>query len=138
VAELDLDQPLPDKVADVAEIEDNKSRYALTVTMARREGLTVRQLLNRLGGGRGHRTLAGTPEQVADSLEQWFTQGAADGFNIMPAVLPSGLDAFVSEVVPILQKRGLFREEYTGATLRDHYGLPQDSGLGSRSLRSAG
>jgi FMN-dependent oxidoreductase (nitrilotriacetate monooxygenase family) len=138
VAELDLDQPLPDKVADVAEIEDNKSRYALTVTMARREGLTVRQLLNRLGGGRGHRTLAGTPEQVADSLEQWFTQGAADGFNIMPAVLPSGLDAFVSEVVPILQKRGLFREAYTGATLRDHYGLSQDSGLGSRSLRSAG
>jgi alkanesulfonate monooxygenase SsuD/methylene tetrahydromethanopterin reductase-like flavin-dependent oxidoreductase (luciferase family) len=92
--------------------------------MARREQLTVRQLLNRLGGGRGHRTLAGTPEQVADSIEQWFLGGAADGFNIMPAVLPSGLEAFVDHVVPILQQRGLFRREYAGSTLRDHYGLP--------------
>ena len=84
----------------------------------------MRQLLNRLGGGRGHRTLAGTPEQVADSLEQGFSQGAADGFNVMPAVLPSGLEAFVDHVVPILQERGLFRAEYAGTTLREHYGLP--------------
>jgi alkanesulfonate monooxygenase SsuD/methylene tetrahydromethanopterin reductase-like flavin-dependent oxidoreductase (luciferase family) len=123
-ADLDLDRPLPESVNDVDEVQDHKSRYELTISLARREGLTVRQLLNRLGGGRGHRTLAGTPEQVADSLEQWFRQGAADGFNVMPAALPSGLEAFVEHVVPILQQRGLFREEYAGSTLRDHYGLP--------------
>ena len=100
------------------------SRYQLTVDMARRDNLTVRQLLLRLGGGRGHRTFTGTPEQVADSLEEWFTTGAADGFNVMPPVLPAGLDAFVEQVVPILQQRGLFRTAYTGTTLREHYGLP--------------
>ena len=94
------------------------------MAFARRDNLTVRQMLSRLGGGRGHRTFAGTPEQVADSLEEWFTDGAADGFNVMPAALPSGLEAFVDHVVPILQQRGLFRTEYAGTTLRDHYGLP--------------
>jgi alkanesulfonate monooxygenase SsuD/methylene tetrahydromethanopterin reductase-like flavin-dependent oxidoreductase (luciferase family) len=84
----------------------------------------VRQLLSKLGGGRGHRTFAGTPEQVADNIELWFTSGAADGFNVMPAVLPSGLEAFVDHVVPILQRRGLFREDYESDTLRGHYGLP--------------
>jgi hypothetical protein len=60
---------------------------------------------------------------VADTIELWFTNGAADGFNIMPAVLPSGLELLVEQVVPILRSRGLFRSEYTGRTLRDHYGL---------------
>ena len=93
--------------------------------LARRERLTVRQLIGRLGGGRGHRTFAGTAEQVADTIEHWYDSGAADGFNIMPAVLPSGLEVFVDQVVPILQERGLFRTEYTGTTLREHYGLPR-------------
>ena len=84
----------------------------------------MRQILSRLGGGRGHRTLAGTAEQIADSIEEWFTNGAADGFNVMPAAMPSGLEAFVDRVVPILQERGLFRRDYEGSTLRDHYGLP--------------
>jgi alkanesulfonate monooxygenase SsuD/methylene tetrahydromethanopterin reductase-like flavin-dependent oxidoreductase (luciferase family) len=87
--------------------------------------LTVRQLLGRLGGGRGHRTFAGTPEQVADALQHWWENGAADGFNVMPPVLPSGLTAFVDHVVPILQRRGLFRSEYEGKTLRENYGLPR-------------
>lgn len=65
----------------------------------------------------------GTPVQVADAIQEWFDGGAADGFNIMPPVLPSGLEAFVDHVVPILQERGLFRTEYTGRTLREHYGL---------------
>jgi alkanesulfonate monooxygenase SsuD/methylene tetrahydromethanopterin reductase-like flavin-dependent oxidoreductase (luciferase family) len=95
----------------------------LIVELGRREKLTVRQLIGRLGGGRGHLTFAGTAEQVADTIELWFTNGAADGFNIMPAVLPSGLELFVDQVVPILRSRGLFRSEYTGRTLRDHYGL---------------
>ncbi len=124
-ADLPLDQPLPDNLPTEDEIEGAKSRFTLIVDLARRENLTVRQLIGRLGGGRGHRTFAGTPEQVADTIEEWFDSGAADGFNIMPAVLPSGLVAFVDHVVPILQERGRFRTEYEGTTLRDHYGLPR-------------
>ncbi|MCW2781456.1 MAG: class flavin-dependent oxidoreductase [Marmoricola sp.] len=122
-SEIDLDGPLPEQVRAVSEIEGNRSRYELTVAFARRDNLTVRQLLNRLGGGRGHRTFAGTPDQIADTIQEWFEGGAADGFNIMPAVLPSGLEAFVEHVVPVLQARGLFRREYAGSTLREHYGL---------------
>jgi FMN-dependent oxidoreductase (nitrilotriacetate monooxygenase family) len=120
---LDLDKPLPAVLPSEDEIEGAKSRYTLIVGLARRENLTVRQLIARLGGGRGHRTFTGTPVQVADAIEEWFDNGAADGFNIMPAVLPSGLTAFVDTVVPILQERGRFRTEYEGATLREHYGL---------------
>jgi FMN-dependent oxidoreductase (nitrilotriacetate monooxygenase family) len=120
---LDLDKPLPADIPSEDEIEGSKSRYTLIVTLARRERLTVRQLIGRLGGGRGHRTFTGTPEQVADAIEDWFRNGAADGFNIMPAVLPSGLALFVDQVVPILRQRGLFRTSYEGVTLRDHYGL---------------
>jgi alkanesulfonate monooxygenase SsuD/methylene tetrahydromethanopterin reductase-like flavin-dependent oxidoreductase (luciferase family) len=87
----------------------------------------VRQLIGRLGGGRGHRTFSGTPEQVVKAITDWFDHGAADGFNIMPAALPSGLKTFVDEVVPLLVKRGLFRSEYSGSTLREHYGLPRPS-----------
>ncbi|MCX4098518.1 LLM class flavin-dependent oxidoreductase [Nocardia sp. alder85J] len=123
VEELDLDAELPDTLRGEDEIEGAKSRYTLIVNLARREHLTLRQLIARLGGGRGHRTFVGTPEQVADTIEEWFDAGAADGFNIMPAVLPSGLERFVDDVVPILQRRGLFRTEYTATTLRGHYGL---------------
>ncbi|MFE5241630.1 MULTISPECIES: LLM class flavin-dependent oxidoreductase [unclassified Streptomyces] len=124
-SELHLDQELPADLPDEDEIEGAKSRYTLVVELARREKLTVRRLIGRLGGGRGHRTFAGTAEQVADTIEHWYESGAADGFNIMPAVLPSGLEVFVDRVVPILQERGLFRTGYTGATLREHYGLPR-------------
>ncbi|GLZ33345.1 monooxygenase [Lentzea sp. NBRC 105346] len=122
---LDLDRPLPDDLPTEEEIEGAKSRYTLIVELARRENLTVRQLIGRLGGGRGHKTFAGTPEQVADTIEHWYRSGAADGFNIMPAVLPSGLEVFADQVLPILRARGLFRTEYTGTTLREHYGLPR-------------
>ena len=94
-------------------------------SLARRENLTVRQLIGRLGGGRGHRTFTGTPEQVADTIVDWFERGAADGFNVMPAALPSGLEAFADHVIPLLRRRGLFRTEYTGRTLREHYGIPR-------------
>ncbi|MFI6543717.1 LLM class flavin-dependent oxidoreductase [Streptomyces prunicolor] len=123
---LELDAPLPTDLPPEDAIEGAKSRYTLVVELARRDRLTVRQLIGRLGGGRGHLTFAGTPEQVADAIESWFTQGAADGFNIMPAVLPSGLDAFVDHVVPILRTRGLLRTEYgPRTTLRERYGLPR-------------
>lgn len=121
---LNLDGHLPEELPAEDEIEGAKSRYTLIVDLARREGLTVRELIGRLGGGRGHRTFAGTPEQVADAIEEWFDAGAADGFNIMPPSLPGGLDDFVDTVVPILQERGLFRHDYETMTLRGHYGLP--------------
>lgn len=95
------------------------------MALARRDDLTVRQLLRALGGGVGHRILVGTPEQVADDIEAWFRAGAADGFNLMPDVLPEGLETFADTVVPILQRRGLFRTDYAGTTLRDHLGLPR-------------
>ncbi|GAA4533671.1 LLM class flavin-dependent oxidoreductase [Amycolatopsis samaneae] len=115
-----LDGPLPDVGSFT---EGAQSRLALVVGLARRENLTIRQLLERLAGGRGHRVFAGTPVRIADELEQWFTGGAADGFNVMPPTLPGGLDEFVDLVVPELRRRGLFRAEYTGTTLREHYGL---------------
>ncbi|KLL10881.1 LLM class flavin-dependent oxidoreductase [Protofrankia coriariae] len=121
---LPLDGPLPD-LPDERDINGNRSRFTLVSELARRDGLNLRQLIARLGGGRGHRVFAGTPEQIADQLEEWFTQDAADGFNIMPPFLPGGLTDFVDLVVPILQRRGLFRTEYTGRTLREHYGLPR-------------
>ena len=122
-SQLPLDEPLPDDLPTEDEIEGAKSRYTLIVELARREKLTVRQLIGRLGGGRGHRTFAGTPEQIADTIEHWGSHGAADGFNIMPAALPSGFELFAEHVVPILRKRGLLRREYEGTTLREHYGL---------------
>lgn len=132
LTEHSLDAPLP-PLPPVHEIRGNQSRFQLVADLAQRESLTVRQLIARLGGGRGHRTFAGTPEQVADELETWFTQGAADGFNVMPPYLPGGLEDFVDTVVPILQERGLFRTDYTGRTLREHYGLQRPAGVFTRS-----
>ncbi|MGV9666642.1 LLM class flavin-dependent oxidoreductase [Nocardia niigatensis] len=117
-----LDAPLP-PLPPESEIEGGKSRFTLVKELAEKEELTVRQLIGKLGGGRGHRTFAGTPEQIADELQSWFDLGAADGFNIMPPYLPGGLEDFVDRVVPILQERGLFRTDYTADTLRGHYGL---------------
>lgn len=120
---LPLDAQLPADLPAEDDIEGAKSRYTLIVELARSERLTVRELILRLGGGRGHRTFHGTPEQVADTIEDWFGTGAADGFTIMPPALPADLRAFVEQVIPILRDRGLFRREYAGTTLRDHYGL---------------
>jgi FMN-dependent oxidoreductase (nitrilotriacetate monooxygenase family) len=128
-ADLPLDGHLPDALPGEDAIEGAKSRYTLIVDLARRENLTVRELIGRLGGGRGHRTVAGTPDQIADAIQTWFEAGAADGFNIMPATLPGGLDDFVDHVVPILRARGLFRAEYERSTLRGHYGLERPANL---------
>ncbi|MFC6010598.1 LLM class flavin-dependent oxidoreductase [Nocardia lasii] len=130
-----LDAPLPPLPAE-SDIEGGKSRFTLVKELAENEDLTVRQLIGKLGGGRGHRTFAGTPEQVADELQTWFEAGAADGFNIMPPYLPGGLEDFVDRVVPILQERGLFRDDYDTTTLRGHYGLdPVESQFAQRDSR---
>ncbi|WP_428846999.1 LLM class flavin-dependent oxidoreductase [Rhizohabitans arisaemae] len=120
-----LDGPLPPLNVHT---EGNQSRVKLIVDLARRESLTIRRLIARLAGGRGHRVVAGTPVQIADQLQHWYENGAADGFNVMPAHLPGGLEDFVDHVVPELQARGLFRLEYGGRTLRENYGLRRPVG----------
>ncbi len=116
------DFPSPDQ------LQTMQSRAAMIVRLVESEQLTLRELLARFAGGRGHFTYAGTPEQVADLIGDWFADGAADGFNIMPPVFPTMLDPFINEVIPLLQRRGLFRTAYSGTTLRDHFGLerPKD------------
>jgi FMN-dependent oxidoreductase (nitrilotriacetate monooxygenase family) len=121
---LPLDKPLsPEDFPDPATVEAARSRTEVIVSLVRHDRPTLRQLLSYLAGARGHFVFAGTPEQVADLMEDWFAGGAADGFNLMPPVLPWMLDVFIAEVLPVLQRRGLFRREYEGETLRDHYGL---------------
>jgi FMN-dependent oxidoreductase (nitrilotriacetate monooxygenase family) len=122
---LPLDEPVPlHALPDPREIVGNQSRAQLIYTTVERDPtLTLRNLLRRFAGAAGHHVLAGTPEQVADHMIDWVERGAADGFNIMPAELPGGLTDVVDYVVPLLQKRGVFRSEYEGTTLREHYGL---------------
>ncbi|MET1114322.1 MAG: hypothetical protein ABWY08_05105 [Comamonas sp.] len=135
-------KPTRDDFPDPNLVEASKSRAVGYVETSLREGLTLRQLLKRLAGARGHLAVAGTPEQVADTIEDWFRQGAADGFSVMPSVINQQFELFAGEVVPILRKRGLFRTEYTSRTLRGHYGLgalelAPAAGLAARSAASA-
>jgi FMN-dependent oxidoreductase (nitrilotriacetate monooxygenase family) len=124
LSHLPLDKPLaPEDFPDPGTVQAARSRTEVIIGLVRRERPTLRQLLGYLAGARGHFVTVGTPERIADLVEDWFTTGAADGFNLMPPVLPAMLDAFVAEVVPLLQKRGLFRAEYAADTLRGHYGL---------------
>ena len=121
---LPLDRPLsPDDFPDPALVEAARSRTEVIVGLVRREKPTLRQLLGYMAGARGHYVTAGTPEQIADLIADWHAEGAADGFNRMPPILPAMLDVFVAEVVPLLRRRGLFRSEYSAETLRGHYGL---------------
>lgn len=128
--ELELDKPLPwERLGDLTPTMsgtrslERASHGFLTaqLNLARRENLTVRELAGRIRSG--HRLVVGSAEQIADTLAEWFLAGAADGFNIMPDMFPSGARIFVDEVVPLLQRRGLFRTEYEGTTLREHLGL---------------
>ncbi|MBA4220279.1 MAG: LLM class flavin-dependent oxidoreductase [Methylobacterium sp.] len=134
----DLDGPVPRHIIDINGPKGLASRFQLVVDIVDRENPTIRQLIRRLAGARGHRVVVGTPEHVANEIQSWFEQGAADGFNVMPPYLTGGFDHFVAEVVPILRKRDLFRQEYSGTTLRDHFGLPRpDSGYAEARRKSA-
>ncbi len=117
---FDPDGPLP----DIPDTNASKSGRERTIALARDENLTVRQLAQRLGGY-GGLAFVGTPATIADAMEQWLVERGSDGFNVMFPYLPEGLDDFVDKVVPELQRRGLFRTEYAGTTLRDHLGLPR-------------
>jgi len=120
---LRLDQRLPDDLPLPAGGNGNHTFFHATLALARRHDYTARELIRAMAGGGGHRVIVGTPEQIADDIEHWFKGGAADGFNLMPDTLPHGLQHFVDGVVPILQRRGIFRTEYSGRTLREHLGL---------------
>jgi len=126
-----IDGPLP----DIPDSKVSASRRGLITDIARRENLTIRQLYTRIAGGRGHFQFVGTPGQVADEMQRWFENGAADGFNVMPPILPDGLADFVDLVIPELQRRGLFRTAYEGTTLRENLGLPWPTP--TRSIRQA-
>jgi FMN-dependent oxidoreductase (nitrilotriacetate monooxygenase family) len=117
---FDLDAPLP----EIPQSNQSQSGRDALVRLARRDNLTVRQLAQLVGGYAGLQ-MVGTAEQIADAMEEWLHTEAADGFNVMFHTVPEGLDDFVDQVVPVLQRRGLFRTEYEGTTLREHLGLPR-------------
>jgi FMN-dependent oxidoreductase (nitrilotriacetate monooxygenase family) len=119
--DLHLDKPLPLELLEGGQGGASRGFFKSTVALARKENLTVRGLLASNPGA--HRQIVGAPEQIADDIERWFTAGAADGFNLNTDSFPTGLEAFVDHVVPELRRRGIFRTEYTGSTLRDHLGL---------------
>ncbi|MFT4044016.1 MAG: LLM class flavin-dependent oxidoreductase [Gordonia sp. (in: high G+C Gram-positive bacteria)] len=122
VSELHWDRPLPQWLLDGAEsTAGSQGARDIVVNIARRDHLTVRQILDRVITW--HRLVVGSPEQLADAIEEWYRAGVVDGFNLMPDVFPSGLELFVDHVVPILRDRGIFRREYTSSTLRGHLGL---------------
>src|SRR6202790_370803 len=115
-----LDGPFPEKLPLS---NASQSTFQYVIDMARNEKLTMRQVAMPVAGARGKSVVRGSPEQVADHMEQWFKEGGCDGFNLMPPFLPGGLDDFVALVLPELRRRGLFRTEYEGRTLREHLGL---------------
>jgi FMN-dependent oxidoreductase (nitrilotriacetate monooxygenase family) len=118
--------PLDGPVPDFPEKTERGQAFSKTLLdMARREKMTLRDLYNVTAAARGHWVTYGTPQRIADKFEEWFTGGMADGFVIMPAYFPGAFDDFVNLVVPELQRRGLFRKDYSGPTLRDHLGLPR-------------
>ena len=117
---FDPDGPLP----ETPESNASKSGRERVLDMARRENLSVRQLAQRLGGYAGL-AMVGTPKTIADTMEEWLVSNASDGFNVMFSHVPGGLDEFVDKVVPKLQRRGIFRREYAGPTLRENLGLPR-------------
>lgn len=119
LTQYDIDGPVPEPPYT----EGWQSRQKLFYDIAQRDNLTIRQVIGRFSGARGHWVLVGTATEVVDRLEEWFNAGAADGFNILPPTYPNDFDDIIRLVIPELQRRGLFRSEYEGATLRENLGL---------------
>ena len=116
--------PLDGPVPALPRSERIQGYSDVLIARARRAGHTLRDLYNLFAVARGYAMACGGPEQVADTMEEWFRARACDGFVLVPAHFPEGLDDFIDAVVPVLQARGLFRTEYRGCTLREHFGLP--------------
>jgi alkanesulfonate monooxygenase len=119
-SQFDLDGPLP----EIPETNQSKSGRQRVIDRAKRDNLTVRQLA-QIAGGYGGLSFTGTPKTIADEMEEWLVTDACDGFNVMFPYVPGGLDDFVNMVVPQLRRRGLFRKDYEGQTLRENLGLPR-------------
>ncbi|AJP47767.1 monooxygenase [Rugosibacter aromaticivorans] len=134
ISGFDLDKPLPE---DLPPSNASHTARQKLVAMSRDEGFTVRELAQYIGGAFGTLEMIGTPAMIADQIEDWFTSKACDGFNIMFPYLPEGLDDFVDKVVPELQRRGLFRREYEGKTLRENLGLQRPENRFFPSKKSA-
>jgi FMN-dependent oxidoreductase (nitrilotriacetate monooxygenase family) len=115
--------PLDGPVPPPPPFQGSRTFTSVLYEMAKRENMTLRDLYNLTAAARGHWVICGTPQGIADTLQEWFEGGAADGFNILPAYFPGGFADFVDLVIPELQRRGLFRQDYEGTTLRDHFGL---------------
>lgn len=124
-----VDGPVPELRTD----KPFQSRGELILRTAKRNNWSIRQLYQSTLMGNAHRVVTGTPQQIADTMEEWFEAGAADGFNIVPAKTPKGVNEFVAQIVPELQRRGLFRTSYEGSTFRANLGLPEIRSRKSRS-----
>ncbi len=125
-SKFELDAPLP----ELPPTNQSRSSQAGMVALAKRENLTVRDLA-RIAGGFGGLTMAGSPVDIADEMQEWLETGASDGFNIMFHTVPQGVEEFVDQVIPELTRRGIFRAAYTGTTLRDHLGLKRPENRGA-------
>jgi hypothetical protein len=129
LSKFDLEAPLPDIQVNNARVSAVQSYIAIS----RREGLTLRQMAMRSAAAKHHWTLIGSVKQVADELESWFRDGAADGFNVLPSDVPGAINALVDKLVPELQRRGLFHTEYEGKTLRENLGLSRPADRSRRA-----
>ena len=129
-----FDGPLPENLP-----RSNASLqiFEQVTTMARRENLTIRQVATRVAGARAKAVVRGSPQTIANYMEEWFRKDGCDGFNIMPPFLPGGLDDFVELVIPELQRRGLFRTEYEGKTLRENHGRRRPESRYAKHAQSA-
>lgn len=130
-----LDEPIGE-LPPLEQVQTYQSRSTIMRAMIERDRPTLRQLLVRVGGSRGHLSVVGTPEQIADRIQYWYEHGAADGFNVFPSLMPAGFHDFAEQVVPELRRRGLFRKEYTGRTLREHYGVTAPAPVSAAATRS--
>lgn len=120
LTQFNSDQQLPTRIP---ETNGNQSRRELIINLAQREQLTIRQLAKKVAGARGHRIIFGTPEEIADQMQEWFENEGCDGYNLLFQYYPTLFEDFIELVIPVLQERGLFRKDYEGVTLRDHLGL---------------
>ncbi|MBK17311.1 MAG: nitrilotriacetate monooxygenase [Rhodospirillaceae bacterium] len=123
LTQMDPDIPMP----DIDAVDDVGTRSGQMIELAKRENWTLRQLYQHFSATRGHMVLVGTPTTVADAMQEWFENGACDGFNVLPSLFPDEFESFVDLVVPELQRRGLFRTAYEGNTLRDLLEVPEPS-----------
>ncbi|MEB7768152.1 LLM class flavin-dependent oxidoreductase [Mammaliicoccus sp. FSL K6-3158] len=129
VGNIDLSQyDLDTKFADLDLSTGNgvQSRFEIILKEAIKNDLTLEEVYKKVAGSRGHHIFVGTPEQLADKMEEWFKSSAADGFNIMPPILPSQFELFINNVIPILQERNLYKETYSEGTLRQKLGLENE------------